>query len=76
MDIERKRMDTKGIGKLSLRLAQSRLELTGCLLAGTHSCLGAVRTATCVARALVLLQLAHKLTSLVQRFDLALRLPV
>lgn len=71
-------MDTKGVGKLSHILAQGRLKFTGCLLGGTHSCIGPhVRTQLPVsAGALVLPQLAHKLTGLLQRLDLALCLPL
>ena len=65
-------MNTKGFGKLSQRLAKCSLESPGCLLRGSHSYVGlCVRIQLLVsAGALVLFQLAHKLTSLLQRLDL------
>ena len=62
-------MDTTVFGKLSQR--QCRLELPGCLRRGSHSSAGLrVRTQLPVsAGARVLLQLAHKPSSLLQRLD-------
>lgn len=63
-DIERKRTDTEEIGKLSLRRAQGRLELTGWQPFLSPS----TRQNTMLsAEALVLLQLADKRMDLLQR---------